>query len=128
MRQVLETSKAPSAIGPYSQGILTKCGSMVFLSGQIALDPATGDLIEGDARAQTNQVLDNLKAVLQAAGCTFENVVKTTIYLKDMIDFSAVNEVYATRFLSAPPARACVEVSRLPKDVAVEIDAIAVHA
>lgn len=123
-RTVIATSDAPSAIGPYSQAI--RAGDFVFCSGQIALDPKTGALVgEGDVAAQTRQVMDNLAAVLGAAGCGFESVVKTTIYLADMGDFPTVNEAYGERFPDRPPARATVEVSRLPKDVLVEIDAIA---
>ena len=99
---------------------------MVFCSGQIAIDPATGDVEKGDVAAQTERVLDNLGAVLDAAGCGFEHVVRCTIFLKSMDDFATVNEIYARRFQTDPPSRACVEVSRLPKDVDVEIDAIAI--
>ncbi len=123
-RTVIATSDAPSAIGPYSQAI--RAGGLVFCSGQIALDPEGGALVgEGDVAAQTRQVMDNLAAVLAAAGCGFQAVVKTTIYLADMGDFPTVNQVYGERFPDSPPARATVEVSRLPKDVLVEIDAIA---
>jgi 2-iminobutanoate/2-iminopropanoate deaminase len=124
-RKVVATDGAPGAIGPYSQAILA--GGLVFCSGQIALDPATGELVgQGDVAAQTRQVVANLTAVLKAAGATWDDVVKATIFLADMGDFQTVNQVYAEAVGAEPPARACVEVSRLPKDVAVEIDAIAV--
>jgi 2-iminobutanoate/2-iminopropanoate deaminase len=114
---------APAAIGPYSQAI--DAGDFVFLSGQVPIDPKTGELVEGDIAVQTERVLDNLGAVLEAAGCGFADVVKTTIYLMDLGDFQAVNATYAKRFVSAPPARATVQVSALPKGARVEIDAIA---
>lgn len=124
LRTVVSTSAAPAAIGPYSQAI--RAGNLLFCSGQIPLDPATGELTGGDdVAAQTRRVLDNLGAVLEAGGASFDSVVKTTIFLADMGDFATVNAVYAERFGSAPPARATVEVSRLPKDVKVEIEAIA---
>lgn len=115
--------EAPAAIGPYSQAV--EAGGFVFLSGQVPIDPKTGDLVQGDIAAQTERVLDNLKAVLEAAGCSFSDVVKTTIYLADLGDFQAVNATYAKRFTAAPPARATVQVSALPKGARVEIDAIA---
>lgn len=115
--------EAPAAIGPYSQAI--DAGDFVFLSGQVPIDPATGELVPGDITAQTERVLDNLGAVLGAAGVGFANVVKTTIYLMDLGDFAVVNAVYAKRFSEAPPARATVQVSALPKGARVEIDAIA---
>jgi 2-iminobutanoate/2-iminopropanoate deaminase len=115
--------EAPAAIGPYSQAI--DAGDYVFLSGQVPIDPKTGDLVHGDIAAQTERVLDNLGAVLHAAGCSFGDVVKTTIYLMDLGDFQTVNAVYAKRFTAAPPARATVQVSALPKGARVEIDAIA---
>ncbi len=117
------TLSAPSAIGPYSQAI--DAGDYVFLSGQVPIDPKTGELVTGDINAQTNRALDNLGAVLEAAGCSFSHVVKTTIYLIDLADFQAVNATYAKRFTAAPPARATVQVSALPKGARVEIDAIA---
>jgi 2-iminobutanoate/2-iminopropanoate deaminase len=126
MRQTVSTEKAPAAIGPYVQAVKASAGEMVFCSGQIAIDPATGEVERTDVAAQTERVLDNLGAVLEAAGCGFEHVVRCTIFLKDMGDFATVNEVYAKRFTSDPPSRATVEVSRLPKDVDVEIDAIAI--
>ncbi len=122
-KQVVNTDQAPAAIGPYSQAV--KVGEMVFVSGQIPIDPATGDIVQGDIKAQTRQVLTNLKAVLKAAGSSLEKAVKTTVYITNMDEFSQVNEVYSEFFTDQPPARACVEVSRLPKGVAVEIDAIA---
>ena len=121
--QVVDTDSAPKAIGPYSQAI--KVGNFIFTSGQIAIDPEKNELISGGIQEQTRRVLENLKAVLEAAGSSLENVVKTTVYLSDMNEFSAMNEVYAQFFESTKPARATVEVSRLPKDVKVEIDAIA---
>ncbi len=117
------TSDAPRAIGPYSQGV--KAGGFVFVSGQVAIDPATNQLIEGDIRAQTERVLKNVAAILEAAGSSLDQVVKTTVFLKNMEDFAPMNEVYATFFSSEPPARATVEASKLPKDMLVEIEAIA---
>lgn len=114
---------APAAIGPYSQAI--DAGDFVFLSGQVPIDPKTGELVNGDISVQTDRVLDNLGAVLEAAGCSFADVVKTTIYLMDLGDFQAVNATYAKRFAEAPPARATVQVAALPKGARVEIDAIA---
>ena len=122
-RQVVDTDSAPKAIGPYSQAI--KVGNLIFTSGQIAIDPEKNELISAGIQEQTRRVLENLKAVLETAGSSLENVVKTTVYLSDMNEFSAMNEVYAQFFESTKPARATVEVSRLPKDVKVEIDAIA---
>lgn len=121
--QAIATKSAPHAIGPYSQAI--RSAGMVFLSGQIALDPATGKLVSGDARVETERVMENLAAVLQAAGLTFDHVVKTTIYLVDFADFEAVNEVYGKRFSRVLPARATVQVAALPRGARVEIDAIA---
>jgi 2-iminobutanoate/2-iminopropanoate deaminase len=123
MREVVATGSAPKAIGPYSQAI--KANGMVFCSGQIALDPNSNQLIEGDVVAQTNRVLQNLSAVLKQAGSSLENVVKTTVFLKSMGDFAAMNETYGKYFTANPPARSTVEVARLPKDVLVEIDVIA---
>jgi len=122
-KSVIKTTQAPAAIGPYSQGI--KAGSMIFASGQIPLDPQSGQLIGADVAAQAEQVLKNLKAVLTAGGADFEHVVKTTIFLKDMNDFATVNDVYAKHFKEPFPARSTVEVARLPRDVRVEIEAIA---
>lgn len=122
-REVITTDKAPKAIGPYSQGI--KAGDFVFVSGQIPLDPETGSVISGNIAVQTERVLRNIEAVLDAAGSSMEDVVKTTVYLKDLADFPNFNECYASFFSGNPPARATVEVNRLPKDVMVEIDAVA---
>lgn len=126
-RDVIHTEKAPKAIGPYSQAIATSSGRMVFLSGQIPLDPATGELVPGDVSAQTQQVMLNLEAVLAAAGCTFANVVRCGIFLTDLADFGKVNEIYGRYFPSNPPARATVQVSALPRGAKVEIDCIAVE-
>lgn len=123
-RSVIATPAAPAAIGPYSQAI--RAGNLVFTSGQIPLDPATGQMVTGDLAAETRRVLDNLAAVLSAAGVGFADVVKTTIFLTDMGDFAAVNALYAERFAGAPPARSTVQVARLPKDARVEIEMIAV--
>ncbi|MCH8946469.1 MAG: RidA family protein [Acidobacteria bacterium] len=123
MKTIVQTEKAPAAIGPYSQAV--KAGGFVFLSGQVALDPASGQVVEGDVRAQTERVLQNLQAVLAAAGSSLAAVVKTTVFLTDMNDFAAMNEVYGRFFSSDPPARATVQAARLPKDVQVEIDLIA---
>ncbi len=123
MKTIVQTEKAPAAIGPYSQAV--KAGGFVFLSGQVALDPASGQVVEGDVRAQTERVLKNLQAVLAAAGSSLAAVVKTTVFLADMNDFAAMNEVYGRFFSSDPPARATVQAARLPKDVQVEIDLIA---
>jgi 2-iminobutanoate/2-iminopropanoate deaminase len=123
MRQVISTASAPKAIGPYSQAI--RDGGFLFLSGQVALDPATGTMVEGDIAKQTERVLENLKAVLTAAGSSLERVVKTTVFLKDMNDFAAMNEVYGRYFPSDPPARSTIEAARLPKDARVEMDLIA---
>jgi 2-iminobutanoate/2-iminopropanoate deaminase len=120
----VSTTDAPAAIGPYSQAV--RAGNMVFLSGQIPLDPATGQMVTGDIRAQTERVMENLGAVLKAAGCSFKNVVRTTIYLTDLGDFAVVNETYGKRFPENPPARATVQVAALPKGAKVEIDCIAV--
>ena len=123
MRDVVATKDAPQAIGPYSQAI--KANGFIFTSGQIAFDPATNQIIEGDVAAQTERVLKNLEAILKAAGSGLERVVRTTVFLKNMGDFAAMNEVYGRFWKSAPPARSTVEVARLPRDVAVEIDVIA---
>jgi len=123
MRDVVATKDAPQAIGPYSQGV--KANGFVFISGQIAIDPASGQIIAGDVAAQTERVLKNIEAILKAAGTGLEKVVRTTVFLKNMGDFAAMNEVYGRFWKSAPPARSTVEVARLPRDVAVEIDIIA---
>lgn len=126
-RHVIRTEHAPAPVGPYNQAIAAT-GQMIFLAGQIPLDPNSGTIIgEGDVAAQTEQVMTNVGAVLKAAGATFENVVKTTVFLADMNDFAVVNQIYSQYFDEAnAPARACVEVARLPKDVRVEIECIAV--
>ena len=124
MKQIVSTEQAPKAIGPYSQAV--KWNGMVFLSGQIPLDPATGQLVEGDVAAQTERVLENIRAVLAAAGSSLERVLKTTVFLKNMGDFPKMNEVYARYFPSEAPARSTVEAARLPRDVQVEIDCIAI--
>ena len=124
----ISTLDAPAAIGPYSQAVAASMsGQLVFCSGQIPLDPATGELVSGDVTAATNRVMDNLLAVLRAAGCDFNDVVKTTIYLADMDDFAAVNTAYGARLEHHRPARSTVQVSRLPKGARIEIDAIAVR-
>ena len=122
-KHAISTPLAPAAIGPYSQAI--RSGNLVFLSGQIPLDPQTGDIVEGDAAVQTARVLQNLSAILEAAGSSLGQVLKTTVYLKDLVDFGMMNEVYARFFEDCPPARATVEVARLPRNVLVEIDLIA---
>src|ERR687891_1878797 len=122
-RQVVSSPDAPKAIGPYSQAI--RAGNLLFLSGQIPLDPASGNVIDGDVTAQTERVLRNIAAVLQAAGATFANVVRTTVFLADMNEFAAMNAVYGKFVVDPPPARSTVQVARLPKDVRVEIDVIA---
>lgn len=126
MKKIISTKNAPAAIGPYNQAI--EANGFVFVSGQIPLIPETMELVEGGIVEQTHQVLKNLEAVLKEAGCTLENVVKTSCFLKSMNDFVAMNEVYAQYFEENQPARAAVEVARLPKDVMVEIEAVAVKA
>ena len=123
MRQIISTERAPKAIGPYSQAVISN--GVVYLSGQIPIDPATGQLVEGDIAAQTERVLENLRAVLEASGASMESVLKTTVFLKDMADFPKMNEVYGRHFASNPPARSTVQAAKLPRDVSVEIDAIA---
>ena len=121
--RIVHTDKAPAAIGPYSQGIVA--GNFLFTAGQIALDPATGQIVQGDVTAQTERVLTNLTAVLESAGTSWADVVKTTVYLQDMADFPRVNEVYGRMIGDARPARSTVQVSGLPRGVLVEIDAVA---
>jgi len=121
----IQTDHAPQAIGPYSQAV--KINGLVFASGQIPLDPATMQMVEGDIRAQTERVLNNLKAVFEAAGSSLEKVARTTVYLADMADFTAMNEVYAKFFGATRPARSTVQAARLPRDARIEIDAIAVE-
>jgi 2-iminobutanoate/2-iminopropanoate deaminase len=123
MREVIATEHAPKAIGPYSQAI--RAQGLIFTSGQVAIDPATQQVITGDVSAQTDRVLKNLDAILQAAGSSLEKVLRCSVFLKNMGDFAAMNEVYARYFKQTPPARSTVEVARLPKDVLVEIDVIA---
>ena len=124
MREGIATDAAPRAIGPYSQAV--RAGNLLFCSGQIPLDPATGQLVSGDIAAQTRQVFSNLRGVLDASGASFDHVVRTTVYLADMNDFAAMNEVYATFFASPAPARSTIQAARLPRDARVEIDVIAV--
>jgi 2-iminobutanoate/2-iminopropanoate deaminase len=123
VRQPVSSSEAPQAIGPYSQAI--RAGNLLFLSGQIPLDPATGNIVDGDITAQTERVLQNITAVLKAAGASFGNVVRTTVFLADMNEFAAMNAVYGKYVVDPPPARSTVQVARLPRDVRVEIDVIA---
>jgi 2-iminobutanoate/2-iminopropanoate deaminase len=122
-KKVIQTERAPKAIGPYSQAI--QAGNLLFISGQIPIDPATGELLKGEIRQQTARVLDNIKGILESQGLGTEDVVKVTIFLKDMGNFNQVNEVYVTYFPSFPPARSTVEVARLPRDAEIEIEAIA---
>lgn len=122
-KEIISTTNAPAAIGPYSQG--TKLGNLIFTSGQIPLVPSTGQIVEGDVQAQTRQALENLKGLLESQGTNLDNVLKTTVFIKDMNDFTKINEIYAQYFTSNQPGRSCVEVARLPKDVLVEIEAIA---
>lgn len=121
-KEIISTDKAPGAIGPYSQAV--KVGDKIFTSGQIPLDPASGELV-AEIQAATKQSLENVKAILESQGFAMENIVKTTVFLKDMNDFAAMNEVYATYFPSNPPARSAVQVAKLPKDAVVEIEVIA---
>ena len=123
MREVITTEHAPQAIGPYSQAI--RAQGLIFTSGQIAIDPATAQIIAGDVSAQTDRVLKNLAAILQASGSSLEKVLRCTVFLKNMGDFAAMNEIYGRYFSQSPPARSTVEVARLPKDVLIEIDVIA---
>jgi len=122
MKEVISTENAPRAIGPYSQAI--RVNGFLFTAGQVALDPATGQLVEGDIARQTARVLDNLKGIVEAAGSSLDRTIRATVYLKDMSDFALMNEVYARYFPNDPPARSTVEVSRLPRDARVEIDLI----
>jgi 2-iminobutanoate/2-iminopropanoate deaminase len=122
-KEIVYTDDAPQAIGPYSQAV--KAGGFVFVSGQVALDPGTGQLIVGDVRLQTRRALQNVQAILEAAGSSLDKVVRTTVYLKDLNDFGVMNEEYTTFFRDARPARATVQVARLPRDAAIEIEAIA---
>jgi len=122
-KNVISTKHAPAAIGPYSQA--TKAAGLIFVSGQIPIDPATGAVVEGGIEAQTERALKNIEAILHAAGAKIEDVVKTTVYLADLSDFAAMNEVYARFFSAGAPARATVQVARLPKDALIEIEAVA---
>ncbi len=122
-KKVISTSEAPRAIGPYSQAI--RAGSFVFVSGQIPIEPTTGEMVSGDIQSQTRRVMENIKAVLEAAGGSLNSIVKTTIFLKSLEDFNSVNEIYGSFFKDAPPARATVEVSNLPKGARIEIEAVA---
>lgn len=123
MKKVISTEKAPAAIGPYSQA--TVVGEMVFTSGMIPINPATGELVTDSVEAQAEQAISNLKALLEASGSSMEKVVKTVVFISDMEDFAKINEVYAKFFVEPFPSRSCVQVARLPKDVAIEIEAIA---
>ncbi|MGI6145813.1 MAG: RidA family protein [Firmicutes bacterium] len=123
MKKAIATSEAPAAVGPYSQGIVS--GGFVFVSGQLPLDPATGQFVEGGIEEQTARVIENLQAVLKAAGADLDSVVKVTVFLADMNDFAAMNKVYTSFFGSVPPARSAVQVARLPKDARIEMEAIA---
>jgi 2-iminobutanoate/2-iminopropanoate deaminase len=123
MKKIISTNEAPGAIGPYSQAV--RSGNFLFCGGQIPLDPKSGEIVSGDIAAQTRRVLDNIAAVLRADGLTFNNVVKTTIFLTDLGDFQTVNEVYGSYFKQSPPARSTVQVSALPRGAKIEIDAIA---
>jgi len=124
MRDIVNTDRGPKPIGPYSQGV--KVNGFLYLSGQVALDPKTNEMLAGDIRQQTERVLENIKGIIEAAGSNLHHVVKTTVFLKDMNEFPQMNEVYGRYFTSAPPARSTVQVARLPKDALVEIEVIAV--
>lgn len=123
MKNVVTTDRGPKPIGPYSQAI--KANGFIFLAGQVALDPKTGELVGSEIRQQTERALENIKGILEAAGVNLHHVIKTTVFLKDMNDFAGMNEVYARYFTAAPPARSTVQVSRLPKDALVEIEVMA---
>ncbi len=123
MKKIIATDQAPAAVGPYSQAV--RVGDLLFTAGQVALEPGSGAIVSGDVKAQTRRVMDNLAAVLAAAGCTFADVVKATCFLVDMDDFADFNEVYGSYFGSEPPARSTVQVARLPKDSRVEVELIA---
>ena len=125
MRKVIHTENAPAAIGPYSQGIAVQPGWLVFTAGQLPVDAGTGNIVEGGIEEQTKKALENVKAVVEAGGGRMEDVVKTTVFLKDMNDFARMNEVYKTFFQNDPPARSAIEAARLPKDVLVEIECVA---
>ena len=122
-KRIVKTDEAPAAIGPYSQAVIAN--GLVFAAGQLALDPRTGQLVPGDIRAQTKRVMENIKAVLQAAGTSLQKVLKTTVFLRDLNDFGVMNEIYGEYFQENPPARSTVQVAKLPREAAVEIEAIA---
>ncbi len=124
-RDIITTDRAPAAIGPYSQAVKTQ--DLVFVSGQLPIDPQSGHLVTGDIRNQTRQAMQNLGAILAAAGSSFDRIVKTTLFIADMDQFATINEVYAEFFTGQPPARACVQVARLPRDAGVEVEAVALH-
>ncbi|MGE5629579.1 MAG: RidA family protein [Caulobacteraceae bacterium] len=123
-KEIISTDKAPAAIGPYSQAV--KCGNLIFTSGAMGVDPVTGQFVEGGIQAQTRKCLENVKAILEAAGSSMDKVVKATVFIKDMNDFPKVNEIYSQFFTKEQPARSCVEVARLPKDALVEIETVAI--
>ena len=125
MKQIIQTDRAPAAVGPYSQAVVIPCKELIFCAGQIGLDPASGQMVEGDVRAQTRRCLENAAAVLEAAGSDFAHVVKTTVFLMDMSDFGAMNDVYKEFFPDDPPARSAVAVNGLPKGALVEVEIIA---
>ena len=124
-RHIIQTSNAPAAIGPYSQGVKVGTGELLFTAGQIAMDPETGEVVTGDIQEQTRQALENVKAVVEAGGSSLDKVVKVTVFLNDMDDFAAMNEIYGGYFGENPPARSAVQVARLPKDVGIEIECVA---
>ncbi|MCI0331366.1 MAG: RidA family protein [candidate division Zixibacteria bacterium] len=126
MKEVIKTAEAPAAIGPYSQGIAAPCGKIIFIAGQIAINPKSGELVNGGIVEQTKQVLENIKAILTVSGAKMEDVVKTTVFLPSLDDFTLMNETYARYFPANPPARSTVEVGRLPRGAKVEIEAVAV--
>jgi len=126
VKQIIKTTEAPAAIGPYSQGIAASCGKIIYTAGQIAINPKNGELVNGGIVEQTKQVLENVKAILSASGASLEQVVKTTVFLNSMDDFTLMNETYARYFPKDPPARSTVEVARLPKGAKVEIEAVAI--
>lgn len=126
MREIIKTSNAPAAIGPYSQAVKVSSGKMIFTAGQIPLDPAIGQVVEGDIKVQTRRVMENIKSILEAADATLQDVVKTTVFMTDLGDFQAMNEVYGEYFASHPPARSTVEVKALPRGAQVEIETVAI--
>jgi 2-iminobutanoate/2-iminopropanoate deaminase len=128
MREIIKTSKAPGAIGPYSQAVKISAGKMIFTAGQIAIEPATGQLLEDDIKIQTRRVLENVKAIIEASGASLNDVVKTTVFMSNLGEFQAMNEVYSEFFGTNPPARSTVEVSALPRGAKVEIETIAIIA